>query len=628
MLPYMCGICGHTSDPHGLSVAAMCQLMTHRGPDDQGIYIDVESGAALGARRLSIIDLAGGHQPVSNENQTIWAVLNGEIYNHPQLQQRLRSRGHRLASRSDTEVLVHLYEEYGDAMVHALEGMYAFAIWDERRQRLLLARDRFGEKPLFFSESRGTIVFASELTALTGGQKQSLTLDARAIDDVFVLGYAPGEESIACGVRQLLPGHTLTWSADDQVPRVERYWAAPERSLTDARTRGQLVEELEVLLRDAVRSRLIADVPVGVFLSGGLDSTLVTMLAAAEHSGPLRSFTVSYEVGTVNEDVAAREVANRLGTEHLEIVLEQHDIERRVQSVLGSIDQPNADPALVALHAVAELARSRVTVAVGGEGADELFAGYPRYRWLGRAAALKRFIPAAVGATAAGAIQARARGAPARRIAEIINDSDVVEKHIDWVTERRRHLRAELYGPRLCVAASSRVLEDARGIVGPSLNGQTAAAFMALDQRRWLPDNVLGKADRASMMNSLEVRTPFLDRSLAEFAASVPVAVHLARGEKALLRALHEKLTGGTAVTPQKTAFRVPIAEWLRGPLDELLTHHTSEGRLVSDGWFDRSALERCVQEHRSGRDQSSVLWPALVLGIWLEGAGRAFAMP
>ena len=606
----------------------MCELMTHRGPDDQGLHIDEHSGAALGARRLSIVDVAGGHQPVSNESRTIWAVLNGEIYNHPQLQSHLRSRGHRLASRSDTEVLVHLYEDYGDAMVHALEGMYAFAVWDETRKRLLLARDRFGEKPLFFSEGSGTVTFASELTALAAGHEQSLALDAGTIDDLFVLGYAPGEQSVARGVRQLLPAHTLTWSADDPVARTQRYWAPPERSVLDDRPRHQLVEELEALLRDAVRSRLIADVPVGVFLSGGLDSTLVTTLAAMEHSGRLQSFTVAYEVGSVNEDAAAREVARRLGTEHSEIVLEQHDVERRVLSVLGSIDQPNADPALVALHAVAEIARSRVTVAVGGEGADELFGGYPRYRWLQRTSAFERFIPAAVGAATAAAIQARATSAPARRIAELVGSGDLTEKHIDWVTERRRHLRAELYGPRLRAVASSRVLEDARAILGPGLNGQTAARFMELDQCRWLPDDVLGKADRASMMNSLEVRTPFLDRSVAEFAASVPVAVHMDRGGKALLRAVHEQLVGGHAATPPKTAFRVPLDEWLRGPLSDLLAHHAGESRLVSEGWFDRDALQRRVREHGSGRDQSSVLWPALVLGIWLEGAGRAFATP
>jgi asparagine synthase (glutamine-hydrolysing) len=624
----MCGICGATHDPEGRAIAAMCGLMVHRGPDDEGRYIDERSGAALGARRLSIIDPSGGHQPVANEDGSVWAVLNGEVYNHPALQKRLVERGHRLSSRTDTEVLVHLYEEYGDAMVHALEGMYAFAIWDAARRQLLLVRDRFGEKPLFFREHAGRLEFASELTALGAGVAEPLALDPGSIDDYFVLGYVPGEASVARGVRQLLPGHTLTWSAGDPVARPRRYWAAPERPVRGDRSSGELIDELDSLLRVAVRSRLIADVPVGVFLSGGLDSTLVTALAAEQHSGRLRSFTVSYDVGSVNEDREARAVARRLGTEHSEIVLEEADVERRVLSLFGSIDQPNADPALVALHAVAELARPHVTVALGGEGADELFGGYPRYRWLERAAALDRHVPGSVRAPVAQVIRRQARSAATRRIADVVGPGDLAGRHLDWVTERRRHIRGELYGPRLRAVASGRAVDDVRGIIGTPTGARTAASFMDLDQRRWLPDNVLCKADRASMMNSLEMRTPFLDRSVAEFAASIPAAIHMAHGGKSVLKGVLERVTREDPFIPSKTAFRVPQSDWLRGPLSGVLAHHTTDGRLVTDGWFDGAAMQRVVREHAAGRDHSAVLWPALALGIWLEGAGRAFAAP
>lgn len=602
----------------------MCQRMAHRGPDDQGFYIDEPSGTALGARRLSIIDVAGGHQPVSNEDGSVWAVLNGEIYNHPLLQRALEAHGHQLKSRTDTEVLVHLYEDYGDALVHALEGMYAFAIYDVGRRRLLLGRDRFGEKPLFFAEHEGALTFASELTALAAGAERELRLDPLAIDDFFVLGYFPGETTIASGVCQLLPGHTLTWSAEDPVARTKPYWGVPKRPTSDPRPREQLVDELEVLLRGAVRSRLIADVPVGVFLSGGLDSTLVTTLAAEEASGRLTSFTVSYDVGAVNEDVQARKAAERIGTEHAEIVIEQSGIESRLSHALGSIDQPSADPALVALHAVAELARSRVTVAVGGEGSDELFGGYPRYRWLQRSAVVDH-LPSMIRSTIASAAPASGQLGRVRRVADLVADQSVVAKHLDWVTDGRRHAREDLYGPRLR-SPSSRVLDDAQEIFGWEVNGSVASRLMELDQRRWLPDDVLFKADRASMLNSLEVRTPFLDRALAEFAASVPADTHLKHGGKALLRAVHRRVAPAGVEIPPKTAFRVPVAEWLRGPLRQLLLHHATEGRLVTDGWFDRQELLARIDRHHGGTDESAVLWPAFALGVWLEGAGRGFA--
>jgi asparagine synthase (glutamine-hydrolysing) len=602
--------------------------MAHRGPDDEGTYIDQMSGAALGARRLSIIDPAGGHQPVANEDKSVWSVLNGEVYNHPALQELLARRGHRLASRTDTEVLVHLYEEYGDAMVHALEGMYAFAIWDASRRRLLVVRDRFGEKPLFFRQHLGQVQFASELTALGAGAAEPLTLDPVSIDDYFVLGYVSGEASVLNGVRQLLPSHMLTWSADDPVARTRRYWVAPERPVRGDRSKGELTDELESLLRAAVRSRLIADVPVGVFLSGGLDSTLVAALAAVNHSGRLNSFTVSYDVGCVNESQQARIAAGRLGTDHSEIVLEQADVERRVAKLLGSIDQPNADAALVALHTVAELARPQVTVGLGGEGADELFGGYPRYRWLERAARLDRVVPGFVSTPVASVIRRHARSAATRRIADVVGPGDLARRHLDWVTERRRYSRSALYGPRLLRVASNRTVDNVRSIVGTPAVVQTAARFMDLDQRGWLPDNVLCKADRATMMNSVEMRTPFLDRFVAEFATSMPGATHVANGGKLILKDVLERVTGEPVAMPAKTAFRVPQSDWLRGPLSRLLAHHATDGRLVTEGWFRSAAMRQVIREHAAGADRSAVLWPALALGIWLEGAGRGFAAP
>jgi asparagine synthase (glutamine-hydrolysing) len=616
----VCGICGSTASDARSRVEAMNRRMVHRGPDDEGVFAD--EGVALGARRLSVIDVAGGHQPVANEDRSVWAVLNGELYNHPELQERLRGSGHELRSRTDTEVLVHLYEELGPDLVHALDGMYAFAIWDARERRLTIARDRFGEKPLFYRcGADGNLEFASELTTLARDMATA-ELDPAALDAFFVLGYVPGEQTILRDVRQLPPGHLLTWTAAERSLSLSRYWRMPARPPEPDREVGELLDETEYLMRAAVRSRLISDVPLGVFLSGGVDSALVTALACQESGHQVETFTVGYDVGAVNENDAARAVALALDTDHHELVLREADIAQRVPALLRRLDQPHADPALVALHGVAELARERVTVAVGGEGADELFGGYPRYRWLTRADRIDRNVPAVLAGAAARVIEWRAEGPTrARRVADVLAPGDLVDRHIGWVTARREESRSALYGERMRpLAASTAVADDARTIVEDEGDVDVAAAFMALDQQRFLPDDVLAKADRASMLVSLEVRTPFLERRLAEFSASVPASVHLRGGGKHLLRRLLDRVAPEVAERP-KTAFRVPLAEWLRGPLAGELRAQAGGGRLVSEGWFDGAALSRLADEHMAGHDRSALLWPAFVFGVWLDAA-------
>jgi asparagine synthase (glutamine-hydrolysing) len=599
----------------------MNAAMTLRGPDDDGAYVDERFGMALGARRLSIIDVEGGHQPVCNEDRTVWAALNGEIYNHPSLQASLQSKGHRLASRVDTEVLVHLYEEYGADMVHALEGMYAFALWDTRREELLIARDRFGEKPLFYVEHGGELHFASELDALLAGLEGGVDLDPAAVDAFFVFGYVPGPGSIARGVRQLPPGHRLRWSRGTRQLTVEPYWqptSAPEP--TAAGSFGELVAETGRLLEASVRSRLLADVPLGVFLSGGLDSTLIAALAAKVSDHPIKTFTVGYDVGEVAETDEARRTAHELGAEHHELILTQEELLRRVPQLLAGMDQPLADQALVSLHAIAEHARRDVTVAVGGEGADELFAGYPRYRWIERAERLRQALPSGA-ASGLAALAERAPHPRASRIADVLAPRPLLDRHVNWVTAGRMESRNELYGAALRDRIPSyRVMSD----LGAKLNGSATASvmrqLMMLDQVHWLPDDVLVKADRAGMRVSLEVRTPYLHRELAEFAASVPESVHRQRGGKALLRALLDEIAPQAARKRPKTAFRVPAADWLRGPLSPLLDAQLAAGSVFSEGWFDREATRRLVTEHRAGsRDASAALWPILAFGLWLD---------
>lgn len=615
----MCGICGSTNDPDGSAVAAMNAHLRHRGPDDEGIYRDPATGVSLGVRRLSVIDVVGGHQPIANEDGTIWAMLNGEIYNHPALREHLRERGHSLRSRTDTEVLVHLYEEYGDALVHALEGMFAFALWDARRRRLLLARDRFGEKPLFYHERGGVLTFASELTALLEGAPIARELDREAIDSYFVFGYVPGPGSIVPGVKQLLPANRLVWEPDRPSVAIDCYWRPPDVAVMSNESARELTEETGRLLRTSVKSRLIADVPLGVLLSGGIDSSLIAVLAAETSRDPIKTFTVGYDVGGVAETGSARQTAEELGSDHHELVLSRVDVATRAPELLARLDQPLADQALVATHAIAEFARREVTVGVGGEGADELFGGYPRYRWLRRAALLEAF-PRGIRATAAGLVSSLPARGRVARLAPVLMPQSTVERHIDWVTSGRRHVRREVYGPDLAgIAAADRVGQVLAARADASFDEGAPDAAMRLDQVHWLPDDVLVKADRASMLNSLELRTPYLHRELAEFAASIPATAHTSRDGKRFLRGLARSL-GISAASRAKTAFRVPAGEWLRGPLAPVLAEQLQTGTLYERQLMNREFVGRLVSEHNARQaDWADVLWPLLALGLWTD---------
>jgi asparagine synthase (glutamine-hydrolysing) len=603
----------------------MNRCMIERGPDDEGSYVDREAGVSLGARRLSILDVEGGHQPLANEDGTIWAVLNGEIYNYPALRERLLSRGHTLATRTDTEVLVHLYEDFGEELVHAVEGMFAFAIWDTARRRLLVARDRFGEKPLFYCERGGSVAFASELDALTTGTGLEAEILPHALDAFFVLGYVPGPGSIVKGVRQLPPGHRLLWEAGGGSPRVDPYWTVPPIPAGDGdRVDEELTAELESLLSRSVASRMLADVPLGVFLSGGTDSMLIAALAARSSRDPIKTFTVDYDTGEVGEGVAARRVAELLGADHHELVLTEARVSERVPALLAGLDQPLADQALVALHAVSEFARPTVTVALGGEGADELFGGYPRYRWLDRSESMRRLVPAAAARGVGRSLERVPRARALSRLGMVVSQHPLSQRHLDWVTFGRQEVRAALYGPEL-----SPVLDAGNGLVDPkieeTLNGHSeVAALMRLDLGRWLPDDVLAKADRASMRASLEMRTPYLDRELAELALATPATVHFRGRGKRLLRALGERVAPEATWRSPKRAFRVPAGAWLRGPLREPLREQLARGALFEEGWFDRAAATALVDEHMSGRrGHEAALWPLLSVGLWLDRVRR-----
>jgi asparagine synthase (glutamine-hydrolysing) len=621
----MCGICGSTVHDSGAAVRLMNDAQVHRGPDDEGTYHDPTGRISLGARRLSIIDIAGGHQPLSNEDGSVWAILNGEIYNSPALQERLRGRGHTFKSRADTETLVHLYEEYQDDLVHALEGMFAFAVWDERRGRLLLARDRFGEKPLFVQRHDRGLSFASELSALVAASKRKPDLNLNAMDVYMVLGYVAGPNTIVEDVEHVSPGQRMTWEADSDRLEIHNYWSARRSVRASREPEEELTAETIRLLERSVADTLVSDVPVGIFLSGGVDSALIASLVTARGSTQPQTFTVGYDVGNVSELDEARWTATQLGTEHHELVIDEADVTRRVPMVLGALDQPLADPAVIPLHAVSELAHRHVSVIVGGEGADELFGGYPRYRWLIRSTQVKRVLPERYAALAARTLVSLPLGANASRLADVLAPQTTLERHLDWVTANRRSTRSGLYGPTLGSRATSRSALDTFVPPLEGFDGELGAdAFMQLDQRHWLPEDVLFKADRAGMLNSLEIRTPYLARDVAEFANSVRASTHLAGGGKRLLRAALSHYLPERGSRRRKTAFRVPGSEWLRGPLRQLLQDQIDHGTLVGEGFVDRAYLSRVVSAHDAGAEMTQILWPVMALGVWLDSyAGR-----
>jgi asparagine synthase (glutamine-hydrolysing) len=419
---------------------------------------------------------------------------------------------------------------------------------------------------------------------------------------------------------QLPPGHLLTWDSASGGIEIKSYWSARRSVRASRESEQELTAETVRLLKRAVAGTLVSDVPVGVFLSGGVDSGLIAALVATQHGNTAKTFTVGYDIGNVSELDEARWTADQLGTEHHELVLDESDVADRVPRVLSALDQPLADAAVIPLHAVSQLAREHVAVVVGGEGADELFGGYPRYRWLIRSTQVKRFLPERYAALAARTLVSLPLGPEASRLADVIAPQTTIERHLDWVTANRRSGRRGLYGPLLAGSAGSRSALDTFAPHLEGFEGELGAdAFMQLDQRHWLPEDVLFKADRAGMLNSLEIRTPYLAREVAEFANSVRASTHLTGGGKRLLRNALKQYLPEQGSRRRKTAFRVPGEEWLRGPLLPLLRDQATQGTLVREGFADGAFVAAAVDAHIGGADMTAILWPVMSLGLWLD---------
>ncbi len=611
----MCGIAGYVGwdrprDESDADLRRMCGAIVHRGPDDEGRL--AIPGAALGMRRLSIIDVAGGHQPMENEDGTVHVVFNGEIYNHHELHDRLVRRGHRLRTHSDTETLVHLYEDHGAGLAEHLRGMFGFAIYDAPRRRLVLARDRLGQKPLYYWERDGGLAFASEVRSLREFPGFRAEVDPAAVAEYLRLGYVPDPLCIYRGVRKLPPGHVLVWERGAGPARVERYWTPVRAEVPMGE--DEAVAELRRLLADAVRSHLESEVPLGAFLSGGVDSSAVVAEMARQLDRPVRTFSIGFDVDAYNEAPHAAAVARALGTEHTELIV-RPDADALVERVVLGFDEPFADSSALPTYLVAELARRHVTVALSGDGGDELFAGYTRYAELmGR-----RELPAWARRVLAPAARALPHGAYGRN--RLLDMSRALrQRYATTVALTLAGAEGGVARPHLPGAAAP-IDAPIRALFAEAGGRDLLTQLTLVDLQSYLPGDILTKVDRMSMAVSLEARVPLLDHPLVEFAVSLPSALKLRDGTgKWIFRKAIEGLVPPSVLEKPKQGFAVPLAHWFRGPLRYRLDALAADGAPVLE-YAERSAVERLRAEHLSGRrDQSSTLWRLLVLDLWLRG--------
>lgn len=625
----MCGIGGvlyaEASRPPGRGLLnAMGEAIAHRGPDAQGFW--EEPGVGLVHRRLSIIDLAGGDQPIGNEDGSVQVVFNGEIYNHRELRAGLVARGHNIRTNSDTEVLVHLYEEEGERLVERLRGMFAFALWDRRERRLLLARDRLGIKPLYIYRDAEKLLFASELKAILAHPGVVRDLDPAALEDYLTYGMVPGARSIFARVEKLLPAHTLLVRGDGLGRSPRRYWQL--RMEPDPRpTEEQWREEIRAKVAEAVRIHMIADVPVGAFLSGGLDSGIVVGLAAGATGDPLRTFSIGFLEESFSELPTARLVARRHGTRHVEEVVTA-DAASLIDELTYYYDEPFADSSAVPTFLVSRLAAREVKVVLSGDGGDECFGGYARYAHDLKEAAVRRRLPSWLRRSAIDPLarlypRADWLPRPLRAKSALTNLAmDPDHAYANSLSLCRQPLRRRLLAPDVAAALDAhdpgRIARDAYSTapVDDPLGGMIAA-----DVATMLPDDYLVKVDRASMANGLEVRPPLLDHELMELAARIPSGYKVRRGEsKWILKRACCDLLPEAVLRGRKHGFEVPVDTWLRGPLREMFEATVLDSRAPVAGIVDQAVARATYHAHVAGRGRhGGLLWGLLMLARWSD---------
>jgi asparagine synthase (glutamine-hydrolysing) len=626
----MCGICGILNSDPGRPVdrailIGMNEAMRHRGPDAQGLYLSGPLG--LGHRRLSIIDLETGQQPMTNEDESLWLVFNGEIYNFPELRCQLVKRGHAFRTRSDSEVILHAYEEYGRSCVEHFNGMFAFALWDQSRRQLFLARDRVGIKPLYYACLPEGFLFASELKSLLAHPKTPRDLDHQALRQYLSYEYVPSPGSIFQGVKKLPPGHTLTLT-DNRVS-LECYWdfALDQSEADHNRSLEVCLSELRQTLKEAVNLELIADVPVGVLLSGGLDSSSIAAMLAALNVSNIQTFSVGFNDPSFDESAHARLVAQQLGTEHHEITLTSQAMLELVPRLGGLLDEPLGDSSFIPTFLLSQFTRQHVKVALGGDGGDELLGGYPTlpaHLWMG---VYQRFLPADL----------------RQRLASWVSDNLPVSfnnlsfdfkvrrflqghnlppysRHQFWMGSFTPQQKALLLNPALDLPERTEAEPIWRHWQACPADDLINKVFYC-DLKLYLEGDILAKVDRASMANSLEVRVPLLNAKLLDFSAGL--ARHYKVGwltTKYLLRRAMQDLLPPAIVRRRKKGFNMPVAKWLSGPLKPLATDLLAPDRLRRHGLFDPGYVQTLLQEHLTQRqDHRKLLWTLLAFELWYE---------
>jgi asparagine synthase (glutamine-hydrolysing) len=633
----MCGIAGCVHSDGRLAdpalVERMCAAQEHRGPDSRGIH--ASGPAALGIQRLRVVDLEGGDQPIYNEDRSVAVVLNGEIYNFRELRRRLEAAGHRFRSDGDTETIVHLYEEEGVDCVRSLDGMFAFALWDEPRRRLLVARDRVGKKPLFYSLREGTLSFASELRALLQDGEVPRDLDEQALDCYLAYGYVPAPLSAFRAVRKLPPATSLVYEGGRVT--LERYWQLDygrKHAVADAR---ELHAPLLDTLRGAVRRRLVADVPLGAFLSGGIDSSAVVAAMAQETAEPVRTFSIGFDSERFDELEHARLVAERFGTEHEELRV-RPDAISIAPRIARHYGEPFADSSAIPSFYLAEMTRRHVTVALNGDGGDESFAGYSRYAANVLGARLER-VPMPLrrlGAGLAARLPESAEEQSARNRVRRLGGSlalDGPARYERYVSLFDRGQRARLYSDeyRASLGATDVVAEVIAEPWREASGASRLDLLLEVDTRTYLPGDLLTKIDIATMAHSLEARSPFLDPEMMQFAASIPAPMKL-RGmeKKVILRDALRAWLPDSILDRPKQGFSVPLAEWLRGELRDYSREVLLDSGSLSHGRFRPGAVRELLDGHLAGQDHSQRIWALLMLEQWraevLEPAPAAVA--
>lgn len=624
----MCGICGIAHDDLNLAVekgvlVEMNRRMIHRGPDDEGYFLDGPVGLAM--RRLSIIDLVTGHQPMISEDGRVVVVCNGEIYNFRELKTDLAKLGYHFRTESDTEIIPYLYQEYGDEFLTRMNGMFGLALWDSGRRRLIIARDRMGKKPLYWTYHNGAFVFSSELKSLLQHPLINRTIDRVALAKYLAYEYIPAPKSIFEGVHKLQPGHML--SLHDGAVEIRKYWDVPMDEFHHIHSEWEVVEELRGLLRRSVERRLVSDVPLGVFLSGGIDSsTVVSMMSEFRDPRSIKTFSIAFSEKSFDESSYARKVAEHFGTDHREETLTPDALISLLPEVTQFLDEPMADNSIIPTYALSKFTRKHVTVALGGDGGDELFAGYPTFQ-AERYSTLYRLIPRTLREHM---IEPMARLMPVSdenisfdfKVKQFLKGAGISDptRHFVWMGAFSPEEQLSLW----CDAPPAPIFDDVEQYWRASHGGSYGNRLLYVYKKLYLQEDILVKVDRASMATSLEVRAPFLDPEVVEFVGRLPYSYKL-RGlnlKYILKKTVRNGLPRGIAARAKK-GFGVPVAKWFKKELKDVLLDELNESKIRREGYFKPEAISRLIDEHLRGKvDHRMKLWTLLIFELWLKKWG------